>query len=54
MNTLNFKDNQQGITRDINQKKYLSWLGGFFEGEPKLYGKYIKEMAIQIFYGNKN
>jgi len=33
MNTLNFKDNQQGITRDINQKEYLSWLGGFFEEE---------------------
>ena len=33
MNTLNFKDNQQGINRDINQKEYLSWLGGFFEGE---------------------
>ena len=29
MNTLNFKDNQQGITRDINQRQeYLSWLGG--------------------------
>ena len=25
------KDNQQGITRDINQKGYLFWLGGFFE-----------------------
>jgi hypothetical protein len=32
MNTLNFKDNQQGITRDINQKEYLSWLGGEGEG----------------------
>jgi hypothetical protein len=30
MNTIIFKDNQQGITRDINQKEYLSWLGGFF------------------------
>jgi hypothetical protein len=33
MNTLISKDNQQGITRDINQKGYLFWLGGFYEGE---------------------
>lgn len=33
MNTFINKDNQQGITRDINQKEYLFWLGGFFEGE---------------------
>lgn len=33
MNTFICKDNQQGITRDINQKGYLFWLGGFFEGE---------------------
>lgn len=32
LNTLISKDNQQGITRDINQKEYLFWLGGFFEG----------------------
>ena len=32
MNTIILKDNQQGITRDINQKEYLFWLGGFFEG----------------------
>ena len=28
-----YRDNQQGIIRDINNKDYLFWLGGFFEGE---------------------